>query len=150
MRELASGIDALYLSGRALVPGWFLDGLEGARRAADKAGDGQPVWIGSTEFEVVPHGFGRYRYCLVHENGQIGVTPSDRLPAFRIQPRAAFVHGVGATEASRWFADVLATDCGAIELTVSRMDLHADFQGWVVTGEDRRNFVCRARFTGAL
>jgi hypothetical protein len=102
------------------------------------------VAVGETEFRVQPHGFGKYRYCLSHQNGLVGVTTSTKLPALRIQPRATFIHGVGARKALEWFRDCLEAECGAIRLTASRIDLHADWQGWSLEGEDRRRFVCRS------
>ena len=38
----------------------------------------------------------------------------------------------------------LEAECGPVRFTVSRIDLHADFQGWLLTGDDRHNFVSRA------
>jgi hypothetical protein len=143
--ELASGVDAMYLSGRTTIPLWVERGLEGARKHAEKVGGPEPIWLGHTQFEVAPRSFGRYRYCLVHENGRVGVTASTVLPALRIQPRAEFLHGVGAKAAAQWFEAQLESVCGAIELSVTRLDLHADFQGWDLVGEDRHRFVCRAR-----
>jgi hypothetical protein len=145
LRELASGVDALYLSGRASVPLWLLAALEGARKQAEKTGRDEPLWLGHTEFGVADRGFGRYRYTLNHENGQVGVSRSDRLPAFRIQPRAQFLHGVGALNGAEWFRDQLEPACGAVDLTVSRVDLFSDWQGWSLCGDDRHRFVCRAK-----
>jgi len=145
LRELASGVDALYLSGRADVPMWLFTSLEEARQQAEKNGRDEPLWLGHTEFGVADRGFGLYRYTLNHENGQVGVTRSDRLPAFRIQPRAQFLHGLGALNGAEWFRDQLEPACGAVDLTVSRVDLFADWQGWSLCGDDRHRFVCRAK-----
>jgi hypothetical protein len=40
---------------------------------------------------------GKRRYRLIHKDGLVGITPSDGLPAFRIQPVAEFhnLHGAG-------------------------------------------------------
>lgn len=144
--ELASGVDALYCSGRVELPAAFLASLERAREEAEITGVDVPVVVGETEFRVQSRGFGLYRYWLVHANGAVGVTPSAFLPAFRVQPRAAFLHGVGARQAVAWFRAVLGESCVyPIEFTTSRLDLHADWQGWELTAEDRCNFVCRSK-----
>jgi hypothetical protein len=73
------------------------------------------------------------------------LSPNSNLPPVRIQPRAEFLHGIGALSAAHWFEDVLVDRCGFTELSVSRVDLHADFQRWRLGGEDRERFLCRAK-----
>ncbi len=80
----------------------------------------------------------------MHPNGVVGVTPSEHFPALRIQPRAEFLHGLGPEAAVEWFRRVVEAECGAVLLTISRLDLHADFQGWALDWQDRERFVCRA------
>jgi hypothetical protein len=142
--ELASGVDALYLSGRAVLPEALLGDLQSVRSQAEESE--RPVsWdFGGQECQVAPHGFGKYRFCLRHRFGQIGLTPSRALPAIKVQPRAEFLHGCGPAGATVWFRDLLQAACGPVRLSVSRLDLHADFQGWDIDGDDRHNFVCRA------
>jgi hypothetical protein len=106
--ELASGIDALYLSGRCRVPDEFLNRLDRAREEAEITGAEVPVPVGEAEFRVQSHGFGMYRYNLAHRHGTVGVSSSTKLPGLRIQPRAAFIHGVGAMNVVDWFRDQLA------------------------------------------
>ena len=142
--ELASGIDALYLSGRTDVPIEFIRRLVRAREEAEEREIEAPLRVGDAELRVQGFSFGRYLYRLDHEHGVVGVSPSSKLPALRIQPRARFIHGVGARKAVEWFREQLEAECDAIELTTSRLDLHADFQGWGLCGEDRINFLCRA------
>lgn len=143
-REVASGIDALYLSGRAVIRDRWLAELGGLREAAGESGEAKPVVLGGVEFRLQPHAFGKYRYCLDHRHGRIGVTESGRLPALRVQPRAEFLHGVGPLAAAAWFDEVLGSICSAIRWGVSRLDIFADWQGWQLNGEDRHRFVCRA------
>lgn len=145
--ELASGVDALYLSGRAALRGELLERLETIRCEAIELDSRLPFQFGSLEMTLAPHAFGKYRYSLDHPYGRIGITPSAKLPAIRIQPRAEFLHGVGPGGAADAFQDLLEQVVGPVRLTVSRLDLFADFQGWTLTGDDRRNFVCRARST---
>jgi hypothetical protein len=145
VREVASGIDALYLSGRAALPEVFLQRLAGRRAAAETKGRSQPFDLGGTMFEIASRGIGKYRYCLTHKWGQVGVSPSGKLPAFRVQPRTEFLHGAGVRDACEWFMRLLERVVGVCVFTVSRIDLYGDFQGWNPTGEDRHRFVFRAR-----
>lgn len=142
--ELASGVDALYLSGRASVPESFLNQLEELRGAA--VASGKPVALGldGETFHVQGRAWGKYRYCMTHRHGQIGVTASRSLPPVRVQPRTEFLHGVAPLPAVTWFEEKLWSAVGPIRFSVSRLDLHADWQGWDVDGDDRSRFVCRA------
>jgi len=142
--ELASGIDAFYLSGWVALSPLLCEQLQAGQEAARAAGEAQPFTFGHAQFEIWPHGLGRYPYRLEHRHGVLQLSPNSNLPPVRIQPRAEFLHGIGALSAARWFEDVLVDRCGFTELSVSRVDLHADFQGWRLDGEDRERFVCRA------
>src|ERR1700727_131034 len=96
--ELASGVDALYLSGRAALPETFLDRLEEARIPAEGGGS-VGVEVGRVPLRLEPYAWGKYRYSLTHPYGRIGFTGSKRLPPILIQPRAEFLHGAGAAGA---------------------------------------------------
>ena len=143
--EVASGIDGLYLSGRVKAPTATLSRLAEARSAAESGTEPSFCEIGGQEFDVAPYALGKYRYRLVHRNGVVGVSPSEHLPPIRVQPRAEFLHGLGAKATVAWFrSSSLKPSAGAVLLTASRIDLHADWQGWVPGWEDRDRFVCRA------
>jgi hypothetical protein len=141
--ELAAGVDALYLSGRAALPDHLLIRLEGCRDVARENGP-QSFDLGSEEFELAGHGLHKFRYRLDHKYGCIGISPSESLPALRVQPRAEFIHAVGPRAVVQWFEEVIGAEVGPIRWTVSRIDLYADFQGWGLTGDDRTRFVTRA------
>ena len=89
---------------------------------------------------MAPHAWAKHRYCLTHAFGRIGISPSLNLPAFRIQPRAEFLHGVGVRAAVQGFRDLIEDECGIVKLQVSRIDLFADFQGWDLSGDDPQTF----------
>jgi hypothetical protein len=59
LRELASGVDALYLSGRAELSKRFLAHLEDRRRWAAEAKRAAPCEIGELTFGIAPHGWGK-------------------------------------------------------------------------------------------
>jgi len=145
VRELCSGVDALYLSGRCELSESLFEVLEERRTSAEQAGEAVPVSLAGEEFFVEPRAFGKYRYRLAHPSGLVGVTASEHLPALRVQPRAEFIHGAGPAGALEFFDGVgeyLAG--GPIDWGLSRIDLFTDVQGWSLHGDDRHRFVCRA------
>ena len=143
--ELLSGVDALYLSGRASLPGVLLGRLEVAREEAVRANEARPFELGGIEFQIRPYGWRMYRYCLDHPFGRVGLTISNSLPAIRVQPRTEFMQGSGPRPVVEWYRDLLESECGAVLFSVTRLDLFADFQGWDLDGDMRREFVCRAK-----
>lgn len=145
VRELASGVDALYLSGRAALRPALVERLEAGRLLAGDQRDPVAIDLGGEAFRIASHGFGKHRFCLDHRHGQLGVSPGGKLPAFRIQPRAEYLHGVGPARAVDWFRKTLSKEVGPVRLSASRLDLHCDVQGWMPDGDERRNFVCRAQ-----
>ena len=80
LHEVASGVDALYLSGHGYVSKGFLARLEEERSFADRVSVPVPFELGPLTLGLAPHGWGKYRYCLDHETGRIGFTSSRRLP----------------------------------------------------------------------
>ncbi|HZT66890.1 MAG TPA: hypothetical protein VFA11_13965 [Acidimicrobiales bacterium] len=144
LTELASGVDALYLSGRPEVPGELLDRLEDGRQLAEGTTVPIPFDLGGDKFDLAPHGWGKYRYCLDHPDGRVGFTTSKQLPAVRVQLRSAFLHTAGPAGAVERFHALLLAECGELSFSVSRIDLYADFEGWDLSLEDRPRFVCRA------
>lgn len=143
--ELASGVDALYLSGRASLSPELLAALADGRAEAEEIDEDVAWHIGEEQFQLAPRGLGRYKYCLRHPHGLIGLSASRNLPAVRIQPRAEFLHAVGPREAVEWFVEALGPAVGPMLVSVSRVDLFCDVQGWELTGDDRHRFLTRAR-----
>jgi hypothetical protein len=101
--ELTSGVDALYLSGRASLPDELLGRLEVAREEAIHANEATSVLLGDVEFWLKPHSWQRYRYCLDHPYGRVGFTQSSYLPAIRVQPRTEFIQGSGPRPVVEWY-----------------------------------------------
>src|SRR5580658_8140421 len=141
--ELASGVDALYLSGHAYLSKAFLARLEESRVFADQVSMRVPFELGPLTFGLAPHGWGKYRYCLDHESGRIGFTSSTKLPAVRIQPRAEFLHSLGPMATVRHFDELLRPLVDRLGFSVARIDLFCDVEGMAMSGEDRRGFLCR-------
>jgi hypothetical protein len=142
--ELTSGVDALYLSGRAALPEDFLAQLDALRSVADDQEGPVRVVLGELEMQMQPRKWGLYRYCIDHPYARFGFTPRDKIPAIRVQPRAEFLHGAGVEKVVEWAHRLLESECGPVLLEVSRMDFFADFPGWNISGDDRHEFVSRA------
>jgi hypothetical protein len=146
VRELASGIDALYLSGRADLSDRLFQDLARLRARAEVMDEPQPLSVAGEEFLVAPRSHGKYRYKLRHRFGIVGITDSTNLPAIRVEPLAEQLHAVGPEATFAFWleiGDYLAG--GPVWWSVSRLDLFCDVQGWQVTGDDRHRFVCRAK-----
>ena len=68
-------------------------------------------------------------------NGLVGITKSEHLPAFRVQPRAEFIHGEGCGAVLDFFDDVCALfTASGVTWSLSRLDLFCDLQGWDLAG----------------
>lgn len=144
VRELASGLDALYLSGHGEVAPALLCDLADAKAAAEEAGEPIPFELGTSGLQLQPRGFGRHRYWLSHPFGQIGISDAPNLPRLRIQPKSEYLHAVGARVALAWFRDLAAGFTTGLRLTASRVDVFCDTQGWQLRPDDRLHFVTRA------
>jgi hypothetical protein len=141
---LASGIDALYLSGRAEVPTRFLKRLEDCRAWAGEAKRLAPFELGELVFGIAPHSWGKYRFCLEHAMARIGLSTSRHLPTVRVQPRSEFLHAVGPEVAVTTLHEMLSGELRQLRFWVNRVDLFADWQGWELAVDDASRFVCRA------
>ena len=142
--ELACGVDALYLSGRAELPESLLDRLEVAKLGAQASSRATPLMFGGYDWTVASHGLLKWSFRLDHPLAVIGVTRRQHLPAFRVQARSEALHSMGADGFMRWLTGLLYNEGLPTRFTVSRIDLHADWQGWELTGDLRHRFVYRA------
>jgi hypothetical protein len=52
---------------------------------------------------------------------------------------------LGAAGVVRWITGAVTNEGLPVRWAVSRIDLHADVQGWEPSGNDRHRFVCRAK-----
>ena len=142
--ELASGIDALYASGRVNLTPELIEMLVESRAAAEVAGGPIHIKFGGEQVRIHPRAMGRYKFWLSHPCGEIGISPKDKIPTIRIQPKAEFLHGSSPLGAIQWFQGVIEREVGPIVMTASRLDVFADFQGWELCAEDRERFIYRA------
>jgi hypothetical protein len=144
IRELASGVDALYLSGYGEPVAPFLQDLEETRKLADLVRQPLAISLNGEQFNLFPHGFGRYRYLVVNDKASIGITTSEHLPPVRVQPRSSLLHAIGPHPTVEYFRELLSPLLERLSFSVNRLDLYADFQGIELDSSCRERFVCRA------
>ncbi len=142
--ELASGIDALYLSGRSHPSGELLERLEGAKREAQESEEAVAFSLGDVEFRLSPYSWGKYTYSLEHRYGRLGVRKSGRIPPVRVQARAEALHGESPSAVFELFDEVVRTGIGPVVWMVSRIDLYVDVQGWALSLGMAERFVSRS------
>ena len=144
LQELAAGIDALYLSGRGSLPSALLESLEAARTEAAEAGEPADVEVGGSHWRLAGHGWGKYRFCLDNVRGRVGLTDSHHLPTVRIQPRAELLHAIGPADTVLMMTEPLEAALGPLTWSVSRVDVHSDWQGLSLHRSMSERFVSRA------
>lgn len=144
LREMASGIDALSLSGYGEVSAALLSDLEVAKGAARAANEPVPLQLDGGTVYVDGRGLNKYPYRLLTPHGLIGVTDSSKLPPVQIQPLAEHLHAVGPKNSVAWFSDVVAGFTRGLRLSASRVDVFSDWQGWRPASSDRHRFVGRS------
>lgn len=148
---LASGVDALYLTGTTVVPPDLVAALtaERERSAAGRSAgcEPEPIAFGAYEVVVGWGGWDNYRFRLdVPGRGLVGLVSSgEAFPDIRVQPRAEFLHAVGPDGVLEWVYGLAETLGLAVAWKVSRVDLFADFHGLALTAETRWDFVCKAK-----
>lgn len=143
-REMASGIDALSLSGYGDVSPALLADLESAKCEARAANEPVPLQLDAVTVLVDGRGLNKYPFRLMTPHGLIGVTDSTRLPPVQVQPLAEHLHAVGPGASVAWFSDIVASFTRGLRLSASRVDVFSDWQGWVPNASDRHRFVGRS------
>jgi hypothetical protein len=149
LRVLSSGVDTLYLSAKGSVRPAAWEWLELVKAQAVEARE--PVMfefpVTGRRFAVKPHGLRVHAYWLSSPDFELIMGKNDRFPPAMVQFHSAFLHSVGMEAAVDAAASVLAEDVFAWppELSVSRIDLYADVQGWELELTDLRRFVSMGR-----
>lgn len=146
--EVASGVDALYLSGRCEPPAGLLADLADGKAEAQAAGEPVPFDLAGVPVVVQPRGWQMYPFVVLHPLGRIGFRPAGRVPPVRVQPLAEVLHGLGPHEVVAAFYDLVSDVVGGVEFSVSRVDVFGDFQGWTLSTAMEDRFLCRARKRG--
>ena len=143
----SAGVDSLYVSFAGTVDVRLLGHLEELRLQAQA--DGAPVLLPAGERRMIVHanGSGHYRYWLHCSDFQVLVAQGRMLPPVYLKLSSAYLHQLGPIAALRDAETfVRATLTGQLAPPqASRVDLYADFQGWIPNEQDFRRVVTRAR-----
>ncbi|MDQ2914421.1 MAG: hypothetical protein M3T56_14345 [Chloroflexota bacterium] len=144
---MAAGCDTLYWSAHARS-GPAYDALLLQRQAAEAGGASLP-WrvIDGFSLSVLPRGVGRYRVVLDCFEFQLQFTDSKHLPTVYVELRSAFILEVGLEQAFAASVSVVrSVICDSLaEPHVARIDLFADYGGWVITHPDYPGFITHAK-----
>jgi len=145
---LSSGVDSLYVSFRGEVEVSRLDELEVLKARAQEAGHPQMVSLAIERVALVQaNGWGSYRYWLRCGDFDVFVGQGRSLPAVYARVASSFIHEVGPNHALAELKSFvrLALQSEVPEALCSRVDIYADFQGWVPRPRDYERFVTRSR-----
>jgi hypothetical protein len=147
VRVLAAGVDSLYVSFKGETDPARLDGIEVLKVRAQATGEPQlvvPVY--NRRALVQPSGWASYRYWLRCGDFDVFLGRGQSLPAAYARIASEFIHEVGPIRA---LADLKSFVGGLLdqvdETICSRVDIYADFQGWVPESEDYHRFITRSR-----
>lgn len=143
--ELSSGVDALYLSGRAEPSAELLERLEIAKQLAQERDEPVEFILGDVLFQLSPFNWRMYTYSLEHSWGRLGIRKKGAMPELRVQTRAEALHGVSPGSVVDFFDWLASEGVGQVEWSVNRIDLYVDVQGWALTPEIGRRFVARSK-----
>jgi hypothetical protein len=145
---LSSGVDSLYVSFRGEVDESRLEELEVLKARAQEAGHPQVISLGIERRALVQaSGWGSYRYWLRLGDFDVFVGRGRSLPAVYSRLASSFIHEVGPDRALAELKSLvqLAFQSEIAEALGSRVDIYADFQGWVPRPHDYERFVTRSR-----
>ena len=145
---LSSGIDSLYVSFSGEVDAGWLEELEVLKAKAQESGHPQSLKL-SVERRALVHasGWGSYRYWLRCGDFDIFVGRGKTLPAVYARLSSSFIDEAGPNGALSELKTLVAVSLltEVAEAVCSRVDVYADFQGWVPRPHDYERFVTRSR-----
>jgi hypothetical protein len=148
VRLLSSGVDSLYVSATGGLRADVLSALEAARARADHERDAVPVAFEREPWRLLlrPQGYRGYRFWLTSPEVEVWLGRTLEGPAARVQLHSAFLHAEGAVKALAAVDCLLDGELFTVRpgLTVSRVDVYADVQGWSPVPADMGRFVSKA------
>lgn len=152
MRVVLCGVDTLHLHVTRELEPKRLDDIERLKAQAQRLKRGSPdlprYRVGGQTFKVLPGGGQRGPLILDNEHMAISIAPSnpEGMHTAYAEVRSLYLWQRGFHHAGAEAGLVLSELTSNGPAAVSRIDLAADFQGWVPQEEDRKLFVCRARW----
>ncbi|HSP09418.1 MAG TPA: hypothetical protein VLU92_07455 [Candidatus Dormibacteraeota bacterium] len=109
---------------------------------------GQPQILAADERKALiqASGWGGYRYWLRCGDFDVFLGRGQSLPAAYARIASEFIHEVGPIRALADLKSFVGALLDQVDETIcSRVDIYADFQGWVPGSEDYHRFVTRSR-----
>lgn len=102
--------------------------------------------VGETKLRVMPSGMSVWwPFRLEHGFGRLAVGDAANRPAWAVIPSSEALHVEGPARVIEFWRSIIETLPSApVLLTVSRLDVHADFGGLGIGDADRAAFVCRS------
>jgi hypothetical protein len=144
---LSAGVDSLYVSFAGRLQPELLERMEELKQEARSSGQPAPIAFEDGRATVVlPHGWGFYPYSVHCSDFDLHLTGSEHVPPVYLRLSSLFIHSVGC-EAAAATAVAFVRDSlmqPAKPAAVSRIDVYADFQGWIPVVEDFNRFVTRS------
>lgn len=150
-RVLSAGIDSLYWSTSCGIAEDRFAWLKAARdHAAQRT---EVVDLNGHSLRVEPRGSGKYPLLLTCAEFSVQLTDSAQVPTAYVQLRSGFLHEPGGPRAAYESSAVVVAALCARRVgpaKTSRLDVYADFAGWVLTDADRRGLVAKAKLHPVL
>ncbi len=154
MKLLASGIDTVNLAvwGAVREPVWDLLAEAQERARMNEASQLCSFPITDEAFECRPHGRRGYAYWLSSPDFELIVGRSTKFPPVLVELHSAFLHSMGVDAALDQVERLFRNDlfAGPFKNCVSRIDLHADLQGWKPRTAELGRFVGYGRHRRAF
>jgi hypothetical protein len=149
-RVLSSGVDTLNLSVRGTLDEEVMADVEAARDEAKEEGDLVRYDVpGGGSFLIRGHGARGYSCVLTCSDMDLKLGAGPEFPSGSLELRSSFLHSIGpAAAVDRVLAVLAAFYATPPRLSVSRVDLYADVQGWALEVDDLRRFVSLGRNRG--
>ncbi len=148
LRLLAGGVDSLYLSAQGGVQQEVWGALEAVKVRAQHEREAVPVEFERAGWRLLlkPHGFRGYPYWLTSPDVEVWLGRREAGPVVRFQLHAVFLHTAGPEAALSAVEGLLSAELFTWppSLTVSRLDVYADVQGWQPVPADMGRFASRA------
>jgi hypothetical protein len=146
IRVLAAGIDSLYVSFKGELDAARLEGIELLKIKAQESGQLQIFLADERKALIQRSGWGSYRYWLRCGDFDVFLGRGQGLPAAYARVASEFIHEVGPIKALADLKSFVGALLDQVDETIcSRVDIYADFQGWVPVSDDYQRFVTRSR-----
>jgi hypothetical protein len=145
LRVLSAGIDSLYASAHGVLYEGLLDVFRNMRELSHGEAVAFEFAPDKGSFLLRPHGWRGYPFWLSSPAWEIMVGAAKPFPPLYVQLHSWFLHAVGPEGAVAETVDLLGRYFfpEGVQLVASRIDLHADTQGWTPTPADFDRFICR-------